>query len=237
MRNARLWERLLGVERTVVEGVVFDEEAGAVVASVRPRKGATRRCGICSRRCAREDLGEGSRRWRTLDLGSIPTYLEADAPRVRCREHGIVVVAFPWARHRARHSSMFEDQVAWLAKHTSRSAVEELMRIAWRSVGAIVSRVVADAHSRADPLDGLRRIGIDEISYKKGFFSGVTDPCGSVAGGGLLRGWSHTLWIPCATCRTVSHMGKFRAGLARHADRHAGLLDGGRRRLAASPGR
>jgi transposase len=169
VQNAKLWQKLLGVERTVVDQVVFDEEASAVVASVRPRKGATRRCGICSRRCASEDRGEGRRRWRTLDLGSIPTYLEADAPRVRCPEHGIVVVSFPWARHRARHSLMFEDQVAWLAKHASRSAVEELMRIAWRSVGAIVTRVVADAHGRKDPLDGLRRIGIDEISYKKGF--------------------------------------------------------------------
>lgn len=55
MQNARLWERVLGVERTVVEQVVFDEEAGdgegAIVASVRPRKGATRRCGVCGRRC------------------------------------------------------------------------------------------------------------------------------------------------------------------------------------------
>jgi transposase len=169
VRFAKLWQKLLGVERTVVESVVFDEEAGAVVASVRPRKGATRRCGICSRRCPWEDRGEGRRRWRTLDLGTIPTYLEADAPRVRCPEHGITVVAFPWARHKARHTLMFEDQVAWLAAHCSRSAVEELMRIAWRTVGVIVARVVDDAHGRADPLEGLRRIGIDEIAYKKGY--------------------------------------------------------------------
>jgi len=44
VQNAKLWQKLLGVERTVVDQVVFDEEAGAVVASVRPRKGATRRC-------------------------------------------------------------------------------------------------------------------------------------------------------------------------------------------------
>ena len=168
MRFAKLWEKLLGVEQTVVDQVVFDEEAGAVVASVRPRKGATRRCGICGRRCPWEDRGEGRRRWRTLDLGCTPAYLEADAPRVRCSEHGIVVVNFPWARHRARHTLMFEDQVAWLAAHCSRSAVEQLMRVAWRTVGAIVTRVVADAHGRRDPLEGLRRIGIDEISYKKG---------------------------------------------------------------------
>ena len=36
MRNARLWAGLLGVEKTVVERVVFDEDEGVIVASVRP---------------------------------------------------------------------------------------------------------------------------------------------------------------------------------------------------------
>jgi transposase len=58
--------------------------------------------------------------------------------------------------------------VAWLAVHCSKSAIEKLMRIAWRTVGAIVERVCDDARARKDPLDGLRRIGIDEIAYRKG---------------------------------------------------------------------
>jgi len=36
------------------------------------------------------------------------------------------------------------------------------------SVGAIVTRVVAEGVAARDPLEGLARIGIDEISYKKG---------------------------------------------------------------------
>jgi len=43
-----------------------------------------------------------------------------------------------------------------------------IVAIAWRTVGTIVTRVVADAHARHDPLDGLVRIGIDEVAYKKG---------------------------------------------------------------------
>jgi len=168
VRFAKVWQRLLGVERTVVERVVFDEDEGVIVATVRPRKGATRRCGICSRRCPWYDRGEGRRRWRALDLGAVSAYVEADAPRVACPEHGVVVVAVPWARHRARHTTAFEDQCAWLAAHCSRSAVEELLRVAWRTVGAIVTRVVADAHARHDPLEGLVRVGIDEVAYKKG---------------------------------------------------------------------
>ena len=42
------------------------------------------------------------------------------------------------------------------------------MRIAWRTVGSIITRVWADVEARHDRFAGLRRIGIDEISYKTG---------------------------------------------------------------------
>ena len=58
--------------------------------------------------------------------------------------------------------------MAWLVTHTPKSTVSELLRIAWKSVGAIIERVVADGRAAHDPFDGLTRIGIDEISYKKG---------------------------------------------------------------------
>jgi transposase len=63
---------------------------------------------------------------------------------------------------------VFEDTVAWMATRTSKSTLEVLLRIAWRTVGAIVARVVDEGVAARDPLAGLARIGIDEISYKKG---------------------------------------------------------------------
>lgn len=130
MREKTVWAKLLCVERTVIERVEFDEAEGIVVAAVRPRRGQRQRCGACGRRCRRYDPGEGRRRWRTLDLGSVQAYLEADAPRVQCPEHGVIVAAVPWARHEARHTRSFDDQAAWLATHCSRSAVGELLRVA-----------------------------------------------------------------------------------------------------------
>jgi transposase len=103
-----------------------------------------------------------------LDLGTTKVFIEADAPRVRCRAHGPTVIAVPWARHGADHTRDFDDLAAWLAVRTSKSAVCELLRIAWRTVGSIVARVNADIDARVDRLDGLRRMGIDEISYKRG---------------------------------------------------------------------
>jgi transposase len=86
---------LLGVEHTVVEEIEFDDEAGVLVAHVRARKGARQRCGRRARRAGGFDQGEGRRRWRALDLGVVQVFLEADAPRVDCPEHGPTVVAMP----------------------------------------------------------------------------------------------------------------------------------------------
>ena len=168
MRNASVWRALLGVEKTVVEGVEFDQDHGLLVARVRPTAGARSRCGRCSRRSPGYDGGAGRRRWRTLDLGTVATVLEADAPRVSCPEHGVVVAAVPWARHDAGHTRAFDDQTAWLAVACSKTAVTELMRIAWRTVGKVITRVSADIEANVDRLAGLSRIGIDEISYKRG---------------------------------------------------------------------
>jgi transposase len=168
VRNGRVWAGLLGVERSTVERVEFDVEEGLLVAHVRPTRGERGRCGVCRRRCPGYDRGQGRRRWRALDLGTVRAELEADAPRVRCPEHGPTVAAVPWARHGAGHTYGFDDTVAWLAVQCSKTAVCELLRIAWRTVGAIVARVWADAERRHDRFDGLRRIGIDEISYKRG---------------------------------------------------------------------
>jgi len=153
VRKRRVWARLLGLGAAVVEDVYLGDE-GAVVVAVRPRWHERDRCGVCRRRSPGFDLGEGRRRWRALDLGMAQTFVEAEAPRVRCAEHGVVVCAVPWARHQARFTRGFEDQVAWLAVRCSKSATAELMRVAWRTVGAIVERVVAETGGRVDLLAG-----------------------------------------------------------------------------------
>ena len=97
----------MGLEKTVVEAV--EEQDGAIVISVRPHARQLDRCPHCRRRCPGYDLGEGRRRWRALDLGTTLCFLEGDAPRVQCRQHGVVVAAVPWARHDAGFTRSFED--------------------------------------------------------------------------------------------------------------------------------
>jgi len=168
VQNATLWRALLGIEKAVIEAIEFDEGEQLLVAHVRPRKRVRGRCGRCLRRAPGYDHGEGRRRWRALDLGTIKVVLEAESTRVKCPEHGPTVAAVPWARHAAGHTYAFDEQVAWLATQCSKSAITELMRIAWRTVGAIITRVWADVEAAHDRFANLSRIGIDEIAYKRG---------------------------------------------------------------------
>jgi len=170
VRGIRVWARLLGLSGAVIEGVEVDGagEGVEVVIAVRPRWRQRDRCGICGRRCGRFDNGGGRRRWRALDFGTTFCWLQADAPRVRCPRHGVIVARVPWARHDSRFTRSFEDQAAWLAVNCSKKAVGELLRCFWRSVGTILERVGGEARRKVDLLAGLRSIGIDEISYRRG---------------------------------------------------------------------
>jgi transposase len=233
----RLWGRVLRVDRASIEDVRFDEHRvttdegetieAAVIVSVRTYADERRRCGICRRRSPKFDNGVGRRRWRTPDVGCQPCFLEADTPRVTCKSHGVVVAAVAWARHGSRFTKDFEDQVAWLAAQSSGFAVAELMRISWRSVG----RVVADARARRDPLDGLTRIGIDEISHRKGhrYLVVVVDHDTGRLVGRPRAGRGHR--------RAVLRRPGAAAGRQAHpCERRCRLLDRWRRRDPGSPG-
>ena len=166
---------MLGVQNTVVEDVRLEARCDGcstvetVIVSVRPGRKKAARCGLCEKRSPRYDRGSGRpRTWRAPDWGPVKVFIEAEPVRVTCREHGVVVAHVPWARHGSGFTLVFEQQIAWLATAMSKRAVTELMRIAWRSVGEIIARVWAETGDAADRLEGVTRIGIDEISYKRG---------------------------------------------------------------------
>jgi hypothetical protein len=108
------------------------------------------------------------RRWRHLDAGGCRLWLEADIRGLDCRRCGRVVTEeVPWARPGAWHCRDFEDVVAWLAQRADKTTIATLLRCNWKAVDNIIRRVVADQLDTAR-LQGLDRIGVDEISYRRG---------------------------------------------------------------------
>ena len=113
-----------------------------------------------------------------MDFGSVKVYVVAASNRVKCKEHGIITEAVSWAHHNSRFTKEMENQIAYLALNMNKTVVKNLMNIAWNTVGPILSRVKnrVEPDSRAR-YKNLRRIGIEETSYKKGhkYLTVVTD--------------------------------------------------------------
>ena len=172
VRAATILHTLLAIEDVVVDGVEWaadpGRDAAMLLVSVRPRESASNRCPHCGVRCPGYDTPAQPRRWRHLDMGQSRCYLQGFAPRVRCAKHGVVVAAVPWARHNARMTTVFEDTGAWLTARMTSSSVAVSLQITWAAIAAIIARIAVAAQGSDSRLDGLRRIGIDEIAYRKG---------------------------------------------------------------------
>jgi transposase len=163
MRATTLLSRLLQVKQARVVG--FAIEDGAILADLALNTRGPR-CSGCERRVSTVHDRYPGRRWRHLDLAGIRIELRCDLRRVRCPRCGVRVEAVPWAALGSRFTYEFEEQIAYLAQRTDRTTVSTLMRIAWVTVGQVIARVVG-RWDIGDRLDGLVRIGVDELSYRR----------------------------------------------------------------------
>lgn len=163
MRATTAFNKMLALPGAVVVGIDFTTD-GIVVSLRRRAKRLSCPCGWSTRAVYDRSV----RRWRHLDLGAARLLLSAEIRRLDCRACGRVVTeTVPWARPGARFTRDFEDVVAWLAQRMDKTAITRLLRCSWEAVAAIVIRVVTASIDDAR-LDGLYRIGVDEISYRKG---------------------------------------------------------------------
>lgn len=163
MRLTTVLRRVLGVTKMYVESALFRLD-GTLAVRVRPTWRRSR-CGGCGRVRPRYDRRD-ARDWRHVPWGRAAVVLRYAPWRVDCPQCGVRVEQVPWAPSGGRFSEPFEELAAYLAQITDTTQVTRLLGIAWETVGSIVARVVERRLDR-ERLVGLRRIGIDEFSYKK----------------------------------------------------------------------
>ena len=101
-------------------------------------------------------------------MGVRETWLSCSLRRLKCPRQGVITESVSFARRVAesRFTRDFEHLVAWCTSKLDKTTVTKLTRIAWRTVGMICERVVAE---ELDPrrLESLFLVGVDEISYRK----------------------------------------------------------------------
>jgi transposase len=163
VRVTTAFNKLLAIPGASVVSVTFALEG--VVVGLRPRRRRPAcQCGWKGRAV----YDRSRRRWRHLDLGATKLFLEADIRRIHCQRcNRVRTEAVEWARPSARHTRDFEDVVAWLAQRTDKTTITKLLRTSWETVAGVVGRVVAE-HLDGRRLEGIYRIGVDEVSYRKG---------------------------------------------------------------------
>ncbi|MGR6874023.1 ISL3 family transposase [Pseudomonas sp. HK3] len=82
------------------------------------------------------------RQWRHLDTCQFQTIIEADVPRVTCKEHGCVTIPVPWAEDSSRYTLLFENQVLNWAAETSILALTRQLKLSWNAIDGIIKRAV-----------------------------------------------------------------------------------------------
>ena len=163
MRGTSLFQNLLQFPHTRILKVHFDDLG--VLAHVAP----TTKIPYCSGCGCRVPavFDSRSRNWRHLDACGMPVVVRYCLRRVNCPRCGVVVELVPWADPKVGFTRDFEDHVAYLAQQASRTVVAETMRVAWRTVGAIIQRVVPRRRDPSLLLQNLEHIGVDELSYRR----------------------------------------------------------------------
>jgi transposase len=161
VRATTAFKRILGLPGVRVRSVELKSDevvVGIELSSSRLRC----RCGYLTR----SSYDRRRRRWRHLDVGGWRCLIEANLRRLECPTCGVRTEVVPFARPGARHTRAFEALVVWAASHLDKTAAAELCRVAWETVDAIVARVVDESLSESR-FSGLRRIGVDERSWRR----------------------------------------------------------------------
>ena len=163
MRVTSLLNKLLHLPGLWVRGMEF---VGDTLFVDIQRRFQLLTCPECGTR-VRGRFEETMREWRHRALGGFRVLLRGPVRRLRCpRCDAVRTERVPWARAGSIFTQPFEDAVGLLAQKLDHTAVAEFLGISWITVGRIATRLI---HEKLHPerFENLRRIGVDEISYRK----------------------------------------------------------------------
>lgn len=165
MKDKDLYAQILGITKPwQVSDVELSLSNGKVTVHVRQKKAARHQCPVCKKVSPGYDSRK--RRWRHLDTCQFQTILEADVPRVKCKEHGVVTTTVPWAEPGSGFTAMFEALVIDWLKEASISAVSRLMGLSWNAIDGIMQRAVERGLCRRNKVSPTQ-LGVDETAFKK----------------------------------------------------------------------
>ncbi len=152
----------------VYDGVLLrPTHAGPCVdVRIRPRTGSKATCSGCGKkRRGYDTLAERS--FAFVPLWGMPVFFLYTMRRVECAKCGVVVEMVPWATGKSPMTHAYVWFLASWAKALSWQETARRFRTTWDTVFRAVDIAVKWGLANR-VLDGIRAIGVDELSWKKG---------------------------------------------------------------------
>jgi len=108
-----------------------------------------------------------SRRWRDITCAGRVVWLHYRPREILCPTHGRSQEVIPWAAGHSRFTFRFEYLMLRLCSMMPQARVADILKVPPSTLADVLHRVV-ERYRKGHQIQGVTKIGIDEISYKKG---------------------------------------------------------------------
>ena len=154
---ARFYTKRLGIVPPwrVTDFRPVGDDGSEVVVTVTTERGIELPCPRCGRMCKIHD--RPVRRWRDLDVGGEPCYVEAEVPRTDCLDCGVLRAEVPWARTQVSYTRRFERKALSLIMRSTVSDTARELKVSREILDGIVSNRVRELIDGMD-LSSVRAI-------------------------------------------------------------------------------
>lgn len=158
---------LLRLKEIFVADYQFKVRDRALHLWVRPYKSGCR-CPHCERRCTILHVCSSPRMWRDMPLCGWSVFFCYHPKEILCPTHGRIQEMISWADPYARITYRFEYALLVYCQLMTQKAASRLLHIPASTLSDLLHQSITrlrDGHR----IRGLRSIGVDEISYCKGY--------------------------------------------------------------------
>lgn len=150
-----------------VQDVSFDAERSRIDFKVRFQRGSRFACPTCGAK--NQPVHDTKQReWRHLNFFQHEAYIQADLPRVRCKQCGKTTqVEAPWARPQTGFTQLFEALVITLCRQMPVNAVASYLNVSDDTIWRMLHFYVEGARSLED-FSQVTAVGLDETASRRG---------------------------------------------------------------------
>lgn len=165
----KLLRKVLGFKNLIITTHDLRPRKGLLSLWVKPYKNGAC-CPKCHRRCnliTRGHPQRAQRTWRDVPVGGFSVALHYAPHEVLCPTHGRIQEDIPWAAPKSRVTYRLEYQLLRYCTVMTQKEAAALLGIPQSTAADILHRIIA-RYRKGHKIRGVKRIAIDEISYKKG---------------------------------------------------------------------